>query len=404
VIRAEDLPLGRRVAAFAFIALAYFFYAWSFNTVDVLRPYIAQDLGLDLQQVSYIYTAQAVGALIGAIVNAQLADRFGRRNALCLLMIAFGAALVSGALVTSLTQVLIQRFALGYFTGSMFAVAVGLYPGLFEQRRRGGLAGLLLCSYNLAVMLQGQAGRWFLDGDWKVLLWVGLVPILLAPLAYVFVPDDRKLVPWGGHSPGKLAKLPAAELFRPEYRGRTLLVISMTGLNFVAYQAFNGWHSTYLKDTLGFNGDGVGAVISATFFGSLVGSLAWGLIADRMGRRFDAISFVGAAALIVIYLTVPLGIGLRQVAAFVYGFFFSASVIWGPWLAELYPTHLRSTAGSLFNYGRIFSFLAPPLTAALSGTIGLPATMALGAPAFLLAALLWARLPETLSREPARSA
>ena len=172
----------------------------------------------------------------------------------------------------------------------------------------------------------------------------------------------------------------------------------MTGLNFFAYQAFNGWHTTYLKETLGLSGDAIGAIIGATFFGALVGSLGWGLVADRMGRRFEAIGFVGAAALIILYLTVPMGIVARQVAAFTYGLFFSSSVIWGPWLAELYPTHLRSTAGSLFNYGRIFSFAAPPLTAALSASIGLPMTMALGAPAFLIATILWLKLPETLAR------
>jgi len=397
-VRAEDLPLSRRAGAFAFIALAYFFYAWSFNTVDVLRPYIAADLKLSMQSVSYIYSAQAVGALIGAIINAQLADRFGRRNALFLLMIAYGLALASGALVVSWEQVMVQRFALGYFTGSMFPIAVGLYPGLFEQRRRGMLAGLLLCSYNLAVMVQGFVGRYVLDYDWKVLLWVGLIPVALAPLAFVFVPNDRKIIPWGGESPGKLAKLPVAELFQREFRGRTLLVIGMTGLNFFAYQAFNGWHTTYLKDTLALSGNDIGAIVSATFFGGLTGSLAWGFIADRLGRRFEAIGFAFAAALIIFYLAVPMEVGYRQVAAFAYGFFVSASVIWGPWLAELYPTHLRATAGSLFNYGRIFSFAAPPLTAALSVNIGLPLTMALGAPAFLLAMLLWYRLPETLDR------
>lgn len=84
----------------------------------------------------------------------------------------------------------------------MFPIAVGLYPGLFEQRRRGMLAGVLLWSYNLAVMVQGQAGRYYLDRGWKILLWVGLVPVVLAPLAFLFVPDDRKIIPWGGASKG----------------------------------------------------------------------------------------------------------------------------------------------------------------------------------------------------------
>jgi MFS family permease len=339
--------------------------------------------------------------LIGAIINAQLADRFGRRNALFIVMICFGLSLAAGALVVDYQQLLLQRFALGYFTGSMFPIAVGLYPGLFEQRRRGMLAGILLCSYNLAVMVQGEAGRYFLDRDWKVLLWVGLIPVALAPLAFLFVPNDKRLIPWGGHSGGTLRKLPFTELFHSAYRNQTILIIAMTGLNFFAYQAFNGWHTTFLKDTLKFDGDAVGQLVSATFFGGLVGSISWGLIADRLGRRANAFSFLAAAALIILYLTIPMDVGARRIMIFFYGFFVAASVIWGPWLAELYPTHLRSTAASLFNYGRIVSFAAPPITAALSTSMGLPLTMAIGAPCFVLAAIVWLRLPETL--EPRRA-
>ncbi len=396
--RAEDLPLVRRIGSFAFVVTAYFFYAWSFNTVDILRPYIAADMNLGIQDVSYIYTAQSLGALIGAIINAQLADRFGRRNALFVVMICFGLSLAAGAIVINYEQLIAQRFFLGYFTGSMFPIAVGLYPGLFEQRRRGMLAGILLCSYNLAVMVQGEAGRYFLDRDWKILLWVGLIPVALAPLAFLFVPNDRKLIPWGGHSGGTLRKLPFTELFHGRFRLITLLVIGMTGLNFFAYQAFAGWHTTYLKETLRLDGDAIGQLVSATFLGGLIGSISWGMIADRIGRRGNAIGFIVAAALIILYLTIPMDVGTRRIAIFFYGFFVSVSVIWGPWLAELYPTHLRSTAASLFNYGRIVSFAAPPLTAVLSTKIGLPATMAIGAPCFILAAIVWWRLPETLER------
>jgi MFS family permease len=124
---------------------------------------------------------------------------------------------------------------------------------------------------------------------------------------------------------------------------QTVLIIAMTGLNFLAYQAFNGWHTTYLKDTLGLSGDAIGKLVSATFLGGLIGSLSWGIIADRMGRRSNAFSLFVAAGIICLYLAVPMSVGARWFAIFAYGFFVSASVIWGPWLAELYPTHLRST-------------------------------------------------------------
>ena len=74
LIRAEDIPFGRRLVAFCFVLIFDFFYGWSWNTVDLLRPDIRAAFGLGLADVSLMYTAQSGGALIGAVVIGQLAD------------------------------------------------------------------------------------------------------------------------------------------------------------------------------------------------------------------------------------------------------------------------------------------------------------------------------------------
>ena len=81
MIDARTIPLSRRIAALGFLLIAYFFYAWSWNTVDILRPYIKDSLGLTLTQSGSLYTLQAIGAIIGAVVMGQVADKIGRRNA-----------------------------------------------------------------------------------------------------------------------------------------------------------------------------------------------------------------------------------------------------------------------------------------------------------------------------------
>ncbi|MFX8118244.1 MFS transporter, partial [Acinetobacter baumannii] len=95
---------------------------------------------LSLTQAGSLYSAQAAGALLGAVINGQLADRFGRRNALVVVMLAYGLLLVTGAFVTSYPQVIAQRFALGYFTGTMYPITVGIYVTLFPPAIRGRLA------------------------------------------------------------------------------------------------------------------------------------------------------------------------------------------------------------------------------------------------------------------------
>ena len=396
---AETIPLVRRIGAFAFLLTAYFFYAWSWNTVDILRPYIAESLNLSLTQAGFLYSAQAAGALVGAVINGQLADRFGRRNALVVVMLAYGTLLVTGAFVTSYPQIISQRFALGYFMGTMYPITVGLYFTLFPPAIRGRLAGVALGVYNAAVACLGAAGALVLDKDWRILLYVGAIPAAMALFAVIVMPDDRRLIPHSGVRPvAAMAKLPILELFLPHVRKQTLLLVLMCGLNFFAYQAFTGWVTTYLKTERGFDGVAIGTIVSAQFWGSCLGGFLWGWLADRYGRRIGAIGFFIAAAIVFAYLQAPALVVLLAISGFVYGCAISSSVVWGPWLAELYPPHLRSTAASIFNWGRIISFFAPLITAAVATRFGLTVGMALASGCFAAAALVWLRIPETLVR------
>lgn len=394
---AAQLSLARRLGALGFLATAYILYSWAWNTVDVLRPYIAADLRLSLTQSGSLYSAQALGALTGAVINGQLADRFGRRRALMIVMVGFGTTLVLGTLVTSYAQVLIQRYVLGYFTGSMYPITVGIYAGLFAPAVRGRIASVIMGSSYLAVSLLGMASaiafahHW----NWKILLWSGIIPIGLAFFAPLFVPNDLRVSPNRRDVSETRGKLPIAELFSPGIRRRTISLTLLSGLNFFAYQAFSGWATTYLRSVRHLDDMSIGLSVTWMFAGSIIGGFFWGWIGDRFGRRAAAMGFFLAAVLILLYLFAPLGLLGLNIVAFGYGACLACSVVWGPWLAELYPPHLRSTAASIFNWGRIVSFVAPVITGQLAEHFGLSFTMTIASVVFSIAALIWLRLPET---------
>jgi MFS family permease len=404
MIRAQDFSQGRRFGALAFLLVAYFFYAWSWNTVDILRPYIKESLQLSDLQAGSSYTLQSIGAIVGAVVMGQIADKIGRRNALVISMIGYGCGLLSALLISSYTGLIFQRIGLGFFMGSMFPIAVGIYSGLFARDVRGLIAGFVLGTYNVAVAALGflSAAAFRAGYDWTVLLWAGAVPVALALFAFFVIPDDRNFIPMDGKSEEEAtakATLPIAELFRPGVARQTILLATMTGLNFFAYQAFTGWASTYLKEDRAIPDTVVGDVLGWQFIGAAIGGLVWGFISDRFGRRVAAWGFVVAAALIPVYLFVPMPIGLLELTGFTYGIMLSCSAIWGPWLSELYPPHLRSTAASIFNWGRVISMTAPLITAPLAENFGRAPVMSLASVAFLAAAFIWFRMPETVGRK-----
>ena len=399
---AETMSRTRKLVALAYLATAYILYSWSWNTVDVLRPYIAEDLGLSLTEAGSLYSAQALGALVGAVINGQLADRFGRRNALIAVMIGYGATLIAGTIVSSYAEVLTQRLVLGYFTGSMYPITVGIYAGLFGPEVRGRVASIIMASSYLAVSLLGAASAFVFANnlDWHLLLWVGVIPIVLALFAPLIVPNDRTMIPYGGVATTATAtgKLPIGELFSPRYRKQTIMLTLVSGLNFFAYQAFSGWATTYLKTVREFSDAAIGVSVSWMFAGSILGSFFWGWVGDRFGRKVPAVGFFLTAGLIFVYLYAPMSPMVFNVVALAYGACLACSVVWGPWLTELYPAHLKSTAASIFNWGRIVSFFAPVITGIVAEKVGLGATMTIASVVFSIAALIWLRLPETLHR------
>ena len=402
-IDARQITRKRRFAALAFLLIAYFCYAWSWNTVDILRPYIKESLNLTLTQSGSLYTLQSVGAILGAVVMGQVADKIGRRNALSISMIGFGAGILAALLVHDYTQLIFQRAFLGFFMGSMFPIAVGIYSGLFARDVRGVVAGFVLGTYNVAVAALGfLSAAAFRNGyDWTVLLWIGVIPISLALFAPLFIPDDRRLIPMDGIADGQAvakARLPITELFAPGVARQTILLATMTGLNFFAYQAFTGWATTYLKTVRAIPDTVVGDVLGWQFVGAAIGGLVWGWVSDRLGRRAAAWGFIIAAGIIPVYLFVPMDTTLLEITGFAYGVMLSCSAIWGPWLSELYPPHLRSTAASIFNWGRVISMTAPLITAPLAEAFGLAPVMSLASVSFLAAAAIWLSLPETLRR------
>jgi MFS family permease len=404
-VRAEDLSPYRRWFMFAAIMAPYVFYAFCWNTENFLRPYLAESLALTKTQVSSFYTLQALGALIGAIVLSQIADRYSRRNTFVLICIGFGAASLAAVFVHDFATALLQRFVMGFFLGGVFGCAVSLYVGIFPPVMRGLLAGIVQLTYNGGDALLSWFGRHYDASNWQVVMQIGGTGALCAAVAaFLVIPGDRALTPWGGAEPrlSGTQTFVLRELFeegRWKLTGRLAL---LCGLNFFAFQAFNGWVTTYLREIRLYSPDTIGRLMTALHVGSMIGALCWGLLADRFGRRNSAWGFALASLFIAVYLNVPPTPFLYGVAGFAYGFCLVAMGIWGPYFAELYPEHLRATAASIFGWGRIVSLFGALLTGVIAQNFGLRTVMYIGSLTFAVAAALWFTLPETLPKERLR--
>jgi len=336
-------------------------------------------------------------------VLSHVADRHSRRNTLVLISIGFGAAALGVNFVHDYATALLQRFVMGFFLGGVFGCAVSLYVGMFRPAMRGLLAGIVQLTYNGGDALLSWFGRHYDSTNWQVVLQIGGVGAICAGVVTLLViPPDRLLIPWGGAEVrlGGRRRFVISELFTGGRWRLTARLALLCGLNFFAFQAFNGWVTTYLREVRFYSPDTIGKLMTALHVGSMIGALFWGIMADRFGRRTNALGFALAAVLIAVYLNVPPAPVLYGAAGFAYGFCLVAMGIWGPYFAELYPEHLRATAASIFNWGRIVSMFGALLTGWIAQQFGLQTIMYVGSATFAVAAALWLSLPETLQRTP----
>ena len=380
---------GQRACSVAYLVALQFLYSWAWSSSDVLRPLFRVLYDLSLAEAGAAYSAQVVGALGGGLLYGRVQHALGRRATLALIGLGCGASLAAGSLVDGLVTLILQRAVMGLFMGAVFPATIGVVVDLFPSGQRGRLASLIDATYFAAVIALGWAAAAWVEVDWRLLFW----PVGLA-LATIGV--GALLLPLPNHAEDRPTEAPRVrDLFRPGLRRRTLALTAMISANACGHQAFVGWLTVYLVEVDGVSPGAVAATLSAQYAGSVIGSFAWGVVIDRLGRRTGAVGLASAGLFIPLFLLLPDPLWARQIAIFGYGFSFAAVVTLGPWLAELYPAAMRAPATSIFQWGRCVSLIAPPLTGFVAATTGLPTVMGFAVICFLASGAIWRLLPET---------
>ena len=388
--------LSRRIAAYLVVLLGYLFYCYNFNVVDYVRPYLVSDYRFSLPQTADLSVAANIGITIGAFLWAGFVAWSGKRRAAAAIAAAIGSVAVALALATSFPAWFGLRGLMAAALGGYYVVATGLVVALFPSGVRGKLIALNSAMYPLSNILLGGVGGAFGDAHWHWLLWLGALPLLVAPLALWLVPRELPAPPPEPDAPrgGWSAMLSG------RWRWITLGCILLSGIDFNAYQLFASFVTLYLKQALHYDARAVGTTVAMLGGGSLVGGFGWAWLSDRFGRRSAASGYLVAAAAIVVFLYGHLTGTALDLTALAFGVGLSCTSAWGVWFAELFPAALRPYGAALFHAGHVVAMGAPLFVAFASPRIGLQSVMACGAAVYVLGAAVWLALPETLGREP----
>jgi AAHS family benzoate transporter-like MFS transporter len=287
-----------------------------------------------------------------------------------------------------------MRFVTGLGVGALVATTGAIVSEFAPPGKKNLCNAIVYSGVPFGSLLAALLAILLLAGiGWRGMFWIGALPIVtLLPLAYFKMPESVQwLAARGRHDEARqvaarygvtlAAPEPAAAALAPStakagyagllgagYRLPTLLLGLMSAIGLTLVYSLNTWLPELMLRA-GFHAKGSLSFLLVLNGGSLLGGLAASKLADRFGARpVVAASFaLGALAIVVLTLHLPLGILLATVALVGLGTSGTQTLIYG-FVANYYRTEVRA-AGVAWcaGFGRLGGVAGPLLGGMLVG-------------------------------------
>jgi MFS family permease len=388
--------------------IALCFAAWIFDFYDLILysfmivP-IAHDLHLSQTQSSLTLGLALAMTAFGGVIFGFVGDRFGRRPTIIMSVLVYGIGTTLCAFSGNLLQLLLFRSFTGLGIGGEWASGQSLIAETVPPARRARYAAYVQVGAPLGAMVAAAAGGHIepLIGWRNVFLLSSAPSFIVAAIVWRWLPESDV---WLRSERHRWFNADSLAALRPYRRIIGLLFIVLL-VNSAAYWFTYTWMPSYLRIARGLTPQASGNLMIWMQTGALAGYAAFGVLADRFGRRpvFSVYASMMAAGLLPATLfwnwaaATP---GLIRGALIVAGF---GTGIWsgaGPMISEMLPTSVRNTAlGLLLNVTRGIQFFTPLIITALSPRLGFGPTLALGALFSAIGAVMVWMLPETRGRQ-----
>jgi MFS family permease len=376
---------------------------WMLDSMDVMLyalvvPSVKADLHLTSAGAGLIMSATLICAAIGGILFGVFADRFGRTRALIGSILLYCVFTGLCGLVQTATQLAICRMLLGFGMGGEWASGAALVAETWPDQHRGKALALMQSSWAIGYALGAAIVAVVMPHfGWRAVFFAGLLPAFFAIWIRRKVSEPER---WTRLA--RTATAPLTQVFRGR-NGRHLAIATVVNAaTLFAWWGLFFWVPSYLSLPASQGGRGLSIVQTSAWtilmqVGTFLGYVSYGVLADRLGRKWVYVGYLFMAAIVVqLYAHAASATELLWLGPLVgfwgTGYFSGFAVI----ASELFPTAIRGTAmGFAYNTGRIVSAAAPLLVGRASDQHGMASALSITSISFLGAALLAISIPET---------
>jgi putative MFS transporter len=361
------------------------YFLIAFVLAFILKPW--QLTGL---QSAIILLSSGIGAILGAFIWGRIADLYGRRRVFMLTVLNFSIA--SGLLWftpdNGWIYLSVMRFFVGFGVGGLYCVDLPLVQEFVPSRMRGFIGGIVTVFIPLGVMIASSFAAFFTaEIGWRGLFVIGLLPAAFTLVIRGWVPesphwllsqgraeDARRSLAWALKVPAE--SLPLSDEVPIEEHAawsdlfkypKSLAVSWMASIG--AQTAGYGiilWAPTLFVLQLGVTPAYAAYMFVWVSLAGIIGRISFSLLSEWIGRRPSGIilGFGGMVCIIAAGLghNVMIGsVSLFWLMIMCADFFFDGGfAVIGPYMAEVWPTKLRTTGmGSAYGFGGLGKIIGP---------------------------------------------
>ncbi len=320
---------------------------------------IKAEFGLTDAEGGMIQTITLIGTVIGGILFGMLADKFGRVRVFNWTILLFSLFTGLAAISTSPEMFTFFRFIAGLGLGGEFGIGMTLVAETWPAHKRSRATAVVAIGFQVGIVLAAMTSLLSPWIGWHGMFLIGALPALLVWWTRRNLKEPDM---WLKVKAEKRNKITIQPLFKDLRTSLTTLglVIATSVQNF-GFHGIMIWMPTMLAKEHGFTLSGTFYWTIITTIGMVIGTLTFGSLADRFGRRPIYILFLTvSAAFVWIYFQQSNYYVLMFLGA-VLGFFVNGMMGgYGALLSEHYPTEVRSSAQNIiFNVGRGIAGFAP---------------------------------------------
>ncbi len=391
-----------RVSPYQWMVLAISLATAMFDGYDTqgiayVAPVMAKDLGISPAQLGPVFSAGLLGLTLGGITFGMLADKIGRRQAIIWPVVVFGIFSILTPMGKNLQEIIILRLIAGFGLGGTLPSVTAYVLEYSPKRMRALLVNSTGAFFAFGSIVGGVLANALIPTlGWQSTFYVGgIVPLLFLGVVIPFLPESvrflllsgkamervasimQKLVPDRKFAPSarfslepRLAGITVKHLFTEGRALGTVLIWIAFIMNLFVLVYLIFWMPTLLRQA----GQPLSVAIEATIFygvGGIVGGLAVGWIADRVGSIYGvlACAYFGAAVFITVAAFSVHDTSILIPAMFMTGFSINGGQ---PSLNTIsgifYPTSIRATGiGWALGIGRIGAVVGPMVGGLLVG-------------------------------------